>query len=107
MTRIACTDVPVFDEVVAGAVRPLDGASPEIWQTFAVAIRNPGEGPEESAVIRVELTGSAIASIGAAVEEWITARVELRGRSLPNNGRKIRTLLAAQPHRFGSFEVLD
>jgi hypothetical protein len=94
----------IFDRIAVESVRLLselvDGAS------FLVRIRNVGDGIKRSAIIRVEVSGSAMACLDEPVEDWLAACVERTGNAHENDGNKVSTLIAKGPLRYDSRYVL-
>ncbi len=99
------TDTLVFDRIVVDAVEYeaelADGAS------FLVRVRNAGGGIKRSAVIRAEVTGSAMACLDEPVEGWLATCVARTGNAHENDGNKVSTLIARGPLRYDSRYILD
>lgn len=98
-------DELVFDRVqVVGVQHEAelpDGAS------FLVHIRNVGDGIKRSAVIRREVSGSAMACLNEPVESWLATCVERTGNGRQNDGNKISALIAKGPGCYDSRYVLS
>lgn len=101
-------DSLIFDRVtvdsVVGARALGDGAA------FNVRVRNVGEGCQETQVVRAEVSGTAIACLGAkgrSVEDWLARNVARKANTHKNDGKKLRALAEAGSLRFDSLHVLD
>jgi hypothetical protein len=98
-------DELVFDRVQVDAVEREaelpDGAS------FLVRVRNVGDGIKRSAVIRREVSGSAMACLPEPVESWLATCVARTGNARQNDGNKISALIAEGPVCYDSRYVLS
>jgi hypothetical protein len=99
------TNTLVFDRIAVEAVEReaelADGAS------FLVRIRNAGDGITRSAIIRADVTGSAMACLDEPVEDWLATCVARTGNSHENDGNKISSLIAKGSLRYDSRYVVD
>lgn len=95
----------IFDRIAVDAVEReaelADGAS------FLVRVRNVGDGAKRSAVVRAEVSGSAMAGLDVPVEGWLAACVARTGNAHQNDGSKVSALVAKAPVRYDSRHVLD
>ena len=98
------TNTLIFDRIAVEAVEHeaelADGAS------FLVRIWNAGDGIKRSAIIRAEVTGSAMACLDEPVESWLATCVARTGNSHENDGNKVSTLIGKDPLRYDSRYVL-
>jgi hypothetical protein len=95
----------IFDRIVVDAIEReaelADGAS------FLVRVRNGGDGAKRSAVVRAEVSGSAIACLDGSVEGWLATCVARTGNAHENDGDKVSALVAKAPVRYDSRYMLD
>ena len=101
-------DSLVFDRVEVESVTHT-GVTPD-GDSFAVKVRNAGDGRPETSVIRTEASGSATALLqarGSSVADWLAANVTMTANAHQNDGFKVRALMAAAPLRYDSRYVLD
>ena len=95
----------IFDRIAVDAVEReaelADGAS------FRVRVRNVGDGIKRSAVVRAEVSGSAIACLDGSVEGWLVTCVARTGNAHQNDGNKVSALVAQAPVHYDSRYVLD
>jgi hypothetical protein len=95
----------IFDRIAVDAVEHeaelADGAS------FLVRVRNVGDGAKRSAVVRAEVSGSAMACLDGHVESWLATCVARTGNAHQNDGHKISALVANAPVRYDSRYVRD
>lgn len=77
---------------------------------FKVPVLNIGEGLSERAIVRAEVSGSALAlqaRSGQSLESWLAMTVTRTANSHENDGNKLRVLVAKAPLRYDSRYVLD
>jgi len=95
----------IFDRIAVDAVEReaelADGAS------FLVRVRNVGDGVKRSAVVRAEVSGSAMACLDGSVEGWLATCVARTGNAHQNDGNKVSALVAQAPVYYDSRYVLD
>lgn len=94
----------IFDRIAVDAVEREaelgDGAS------FLVSVRDVGDGIQRSAVVRAEVSGSAMAQLDVPVESWLATCVARTGNAHQNDGNKVSALMAQSPLRYDSRYVL-
>ena len=101
-------DSLIFDRVTVDAV--VDARALGDGAAFNVRVRNVGGGRQETQVIRVEVSGTAIACLpakGRSVDDWVARTVARKANAHKNDGKKLRALADADSWRFDSRHVLD
>ncbi len=95
----------IFDRIAVDAVER--EAELEEGVSFRVRVCNVGDGIKRSAVVRAEVSSSAIARLDEPVESWLAACVARTGNAHQNDGNKVNALVAQAPVRYDSRYVLD
>jgi hypothetical protein len=94
----------IFDRVESTGILNVEALSD--GQAFTVGVLNVADGPPDSALLRVEASGTALATLTKPLAGWLRENVERIGNAHQNDGEKIAALFAQGPIRLDSRYVL-
>jgi hypothetical protein len=92
--RVECTGVLRAETLADGSA-------------YVVGVLNVGDGCPDAALVRVEVSGTALALLTCPVQEWLRESVERIANSHQNDGEKVAALVARGPLQLDSRYVFS